>query len=627
MSVLYHLAKHWKIRWGFTDAIWRLELTIILAVVLMLGSLFILLYTSVAGFMGDIPPGFAVVALLYCIGILLGVWITKLQRRLLPFAMSAIAPLMVLVIPAFAFSNCSMIEDGQPYAYIFLLLLMTWVQVLINETWLRAAVVIYTFVVSMLMLLLEKTKDNRMCADIIDLSSPIAYLLFGVCYTMLICLVSWVAQRMWRIEGTPPSHESVYTPTRVVLDDKTKLLDAIDLLRGRGIDDEVDELERLAQNATKLAGVTVMPGVPYADSPVAKRHSARSIMSHSGNAECDLYSVIESECQPLSTREQQCGRESYGLYSFCTSTGDLLGKSYESMAKSNGHMVTASSLPPETPTAWEPSPEDYIGMLPDGFGQEYNPKNESYLVVKHFETLLSEPELVQHLGKGGVLFCMACKLRKDLTESEVRLIECFVNMSSFEDEVKEAGTIPVDMRAESAVDFTFWRNTAAYYLPGIKKEDVNAAVISSYAYQKACQPSGTYVWNDVQGENTFRITKSIIPLVFKVTIQFKCSDVPEEFLPQFSGHMSGLQVHKAVLMERTRRKKGGLDVCKKCKSLLLYHFLPDGGAIVVNPVALVNTSIPSILVSIIDRVGSLGGKEVATCAKLARQYLKKEQGV
>eukprot|EP01059_Diplonema_ambulator_P007763 TRINITY_DN1724_c0_g1_i4.p1 TRINITY_DN1724_c0_g1~~TRINITY_DN1724_c0_g1_i4.p1 ORF type:complete len:632 (+),score=161.99 TRINITY_DN1724_c0_g1_i4:605-2500(+) len=631
MGVLYHLAKHWKIRWGFTDAIWRVEYTILLAAALIILSLIVFMYTIVEGILRELSMAFPIVTLLYTIGILIGLWTSKSQHRILPFALASLAPLMVMVIPGFILNDCKLIQNKQPYPYLVLLLLTANMQVLVSETWVRMSASCYSAVLLLFMILFENKHDSRLCDSYINLYDEVAYFLFGLSYVLLLVLITWITNRLWRLEGIPLVHEYPVTPR---LDDRTKLLEAIELLRGRGIDEEVDNLEQLALSATRLSSVPVMPYIPLTDTGMGKRASARSVASHHRSTpapDCDLYSVIESECLPLSTHDHYQPRESYGMFSLCTPTGDMMAKSCESLGKSHGYVPMASSF--ETALEPEDGRCSPLGMsmaglpLPSTFGSDYDSGNSSYLVVKHFETMLADPELIQHLSRGGVLFCIACKLRRDLIESEVRLIECFVNMTSFEDEVTEAGTIKVDMRGEMDLDYTFWRNTAVYFLPNIRPEDVNATVVSSYEYQKACQPSGTHVWPDVQAEDTFRITKTIIPLVFKITIQFKCSDVPEEFLPALSCHMSGLRVHKAILMERTRRSKGGLDVCKKCKSLLLYHFLPNGGAIVCNPVALVNSSIPSVLVSIIDKVGSMGGKEVAICAKLARQYLNKNDAV
>ena len=82
-----------------------------------------------------------------------------------------------------------------------------------------------------------------------------------------------------------------------------------------------------------------------------------------------------------------------------------------------------------------------------------------------------------------------------------------------------------------------------------------------------------FVWGkDYQAEDqhTFRFTKNVIPYVYDLTIQFRIHELPKEILPSLS-EIDNLQIHKALLMERTKRDRTRVDSIWEVKSLFTLH--------------------------------------------------------
>jgi len=256
-------------------------------------------------------------------------------------------------------------------------------------------------------------------------------------------------------------------------------------------------------------------------------------------------------------------------------------------------------------------------------------KSEPKVVEKY--NMTSDDKNVDLLAKGGSLYFFACVHGKKLKQEYADTIALMVNRSMFADEAKENYSPPVDMKDPAFRNkHTFMLNKACYILPEITSKDFSPELLSSYWYQENCQTTATSVWKDGQKDwkrdhNTFRITKHIIPLFFNLTIQFKCSDMKPDALAALSPIMDGLQVHRGILMERTKRDGKKQDATKKAKSVILMHDF-KGGVLIVNSVVGVQSSVPSWLAGVVDTFGGKGAAEVAeTCdntRKFFREYLK-----
>eukprot|EP01059_Diplonema_ambulator_P032956 TRINITY_DN6693_c0_g1_i2.p1 TRINITY_DN6693_c0_g1~~TRINITY_DN6693_c0_g1_i2.p1 ORF type:complete len:373 (+),score=38.76 TRINITY_DN6693_c0_g1_i2:54-1172(+) len=231
------------------------------------------------------------------------------------------------------------------------------------------------------------------------------------------------------------------------------------------------------------------------------------------------------------------------------------------------------------------------------------------------------------LEEGYALFGFSCKVGSQLSPEEKRIFSLGINLTDFNDETTENAVQHIDMNnleASQASDATFFLTRALYLLPRIELDTISLDSFITPEYHRACQVSTTKVWDDCveRGDpTTFRITKTLIPWVFKMTVQFRCSLIPEDQLSKLNPLLNGLQVHKAILMERTKRDKTSIDMTKKCKSILLFHELPENrGLLCANPSFIVNSSIPKFLAVIMDKVGSMGAAEVAETATKSRLW-------
>eukprot|EP00756_Hemistasia_phaeocysticola_P055785 Hpha_TRINITY_DN31768_c0_g1::TRINITY_DN31768_c0_g1_i1::g.116368::m.116368 len=277
------------------------------------------------------------------------------------------------------------------------------------------------------------------------------------------------------------------------------------------------------------------------------------------------------------------------------------------------------------PKSFRPTP---AGIVPLAFEKKSKPK-----VINRFDFSTEQKE-VDLFRTGASLYFFKCVTGKVLKEQEVAYIRSFINLSQFANEGTDNFSPPVNMNDVAWRNkHIFMLNKASYILPGVRPEDVTPELLSSYWYQYNCQSEATTVWKDGEKNwtregTTFRITKHIVKwLGFNITVQFRVSDVPREHLSRMSFLIDGLEVHRALLLERTKRDGRKVDSTKKVKSIYLMHDLGEGrGILVSNVTAAVQGSIPSFIAAMVDTFGSSGAAEVAeTCdntRKFFREYLK-----
>ena len=173
---------------------------------------------------------------------------------------------------------------------------------------------------------------------------------------------------------------------------------------------------------------------------------------------------------------------------------------------------------------------------------------------------------------------------------------------------------------------TWFLTRSTHVLPRIHCHDLTIDEFIDTRYHKSCQPTNTKIWDDCKEKGdlaTFRITKPIIPWVFKMTVQFHCTVLSAEDRQELSPLIGDLRVDHAIFMERTKRDMTQQDMTRKCKSLILYHKLSgkDSGCLITTTSFIVNRSLPKILVPLIDRLGSMGSDEVTTIASRTRRFL------
>lgn len=246
----------------------------------------------------------------------------------------------------------------------------------------------------------------------------------------------------------------------------------------------------------------------------------------------------------------------------------------------------------------------------------------SAMVADHQDRFLT-PEAIRYMDDGGVVFLLRSALGAALTHVDKQYIAALANLTHFADEVAENNVPVVDiMDPAFAASITAVMVKTQYVAKGWRAEDFTPQFIASFEYQSACQPGRpTHVPDMPLGQ--MRFTKTIIPIVYKVTIQFDVSEVTDAAALKQLSATFGVRVDKAILMERTKRRIEVVDATLKCKSVLLYHNLADGsGVLIISATAILNTQIPAIAAKVLTGSSGMAAKEAAETAKLTRTYLQ-----
>jgi len=233
---------------------------------------------------------------------------------------------------------------------------------------------------------------------------------------------------------------------------------------------------------------------------------------------------------------------------------------------------------------------------------------------------LATADNVTSLNLGHTLCAFECCVGANLSETLKTLIDGHINITSFPNEEKEGGGAPVDVRdKEQASKYTFIVTKVAYLLPGINLEDITPELFGRVQYHEACQPGQPLVWKDCTDPTTFRITKTVIPIVFKITIQMKAHTVSAANKTRLE-QVEGRPLDMVICLERTKRNTAIADMTYKTKSFMAYNKV-KGGLLVTHTTIVLNTIIPSYGTWILNNLSSFGSKESAQTAELTRQHL------
>ncbi|KAJ9442409.1 aspartate aminotransferase [Diplonema papillatum] len=230
-------------------------------------------------------------------------------------------------------------------------------------------------------------------------------------------------------------------------------------------------------------------------------------------------------------------------------------------------------------------------------------------------------ENMRHLKEGGSLYNFICASGPALPPEVVAMIKTFITRTNFEGHPH--GSI-INMDDEEQLNaHVFIFNKAQYVLPfPTDISDYTTKFISSVEYQKNCQPQNPKIWTDVKAPNTFRFTKTVIPYVYKVTLQMCVTELPPDVYELFRTALcDGVEVHKVFLIERTKRDTSYVDSTKCVKSLLLFHKPKDGGVLITSITAIANTALPLVIAKIIDNFAQSGALEVSETAENTRKFL------
>ena len=249
-----------------------------------------------------------------------------------------------------------------------------------------------------------------------------------------------------------------------------------------------------------------------------------------------------------------------------------------------------------------PAAEKPCDVLPPSLGANL-PTSSDPLVCASFHGMFGDAGTVEKLGKGGALYFFTFLKGTSLTKELLTATKAVINLSGFADETRDNCVPHIDPLCPKAMaEYVFMLNKAVYMLPSsVPLDAVTKDLMVLKDYQKRCQPGGVKVY-DVTEKDTFRFCKTIIWPVYKLTMQFKVTELPPALYAELAPLQDNLPVHKALLLERTKRNKNSSDIIQKAKSILLYHRLEGGAIVVTNITAGAATSVPAIIASIVDKV-------------------------
>jgi hypothetical protein len=235
---------------------------------------------------------------------------------------------------------------------------------------------------------------------------------------------------------------------------------------------------------------------------------------------------------------------------------------------------------------------------------------------------------VRLLRYGDAQFKFTCKVADQLETEELEQLSAVVNVSSFVDEEAENhGTPKVDTSDPGQLAlYTAILTKSSYVLPCVRAGAFNSALVGSLRYQKACQ-TGSPTFTEEKCDDAkrmFTFVRTLVPMVYWMTIQLKCSEVTDAASLKGLQTVEGIAPTKALLLERVRDPDDPSqnDSTVKVKSLLLFFDLPNGNVFASNLTVVLNTSIPGVIAGIIGTFSKSGIAEaVQTCVQ-TRAFLR-----
>lgn len=232
-------------------------------------------------------------------------------------------------------------------------------------------------------------------------------------------------------------------------------------------------------------------------------------------------------------------------------------------------------------------------------------------------------DTIEELNAGKTLFAFACRVGASLSPADKHLVATIVNLSAFDNEEEENNVPIIDPAdAKQQKGYTVIITKTAYLVPRVHADVFTTELMTRPSYHVACQPGSPAIEKrSRECPDTVRMTKTIIPVVFKITLQLKTSLLSEDDCINV-GLIDGFKADRGILMERTKRNKNTVDATRKVKSVLLINEVP-GGVLLRNTVIVYNTAIPSYAASVINNLGTFGAAEAYQTAQMTRYAVPK----
>jgi len=241
---------------------------------------------------------------------------------------------------------------------------------------------------------------------------------------------------------------------------------------------------------------------------------------------------------------------------------------------------------------------------------------------------LEDPSHQKALAAGKSLSSFVSFAGNDATEEHKFILERIMNLSGYEDEVKENNVPRLHIRdRDDSYQYTICIQKSMWVLPNKKIEEITPERFASFDYMNRCQPVSCRVWEpgtdyEPEDEYTFRFTKSVIPYIYDLTIQFRVTEIDLDTLNILSD-IDNLTIHKALLLERTKRDRTRVDSTRKVKSILMFHQLEEG-ILVSHITGVMNTVIPVLIANYLEAFHETVATEVAETAQGTRKYWLEE---
>jgi len=241
---------------------------------------------------------------------------------------------------------------------------------------------------------------------------------------------------------------------------------------------------------------------------------------------------------------------------------------------------------------------------------------------------LEDPSHQKALAAGKSLSSFVSFAGNEATEEHKFILERIMNLSGYKDEVKENNVPRLHIRdRDDSYQYTICIQKSMWVLPNKNIEEITPERFASFDYMNRCQPVSCRVWEpgtDYTPEDayTFRFTKSVIPYIYDLTIQFRVTEIDLDTLSILSD-IDNLTIHKALLLERTKRDRTRVDSTRKVKSLLMFHQLEEG-ILVSHVTGVMNTVIPVLIANYLEAFHETVATEVAETAQGTRKYWLEE---
>jgi len=241
---------------------------------------------------------------------------------------------------------------------------------------------------------------------------------------------------------------------------------------------------------------------------------------------------------------------------------------------------------------------------------------------------LTDPSHLEVLQTGKSLSSFDSFAGHDANDRQKFVLDRIMNLSYYADEEKDNNVPRIDVNdPEDSYNYTMCIQRSMWLLPDVNIDDITPEVLATYDYMKRCQPESCNVWKpgkdfEAEDDHTFRFTKNVIPYVYDLTIQFRIHELSQETLAKLS-EIDNLEIHKALLMERTKRDRTRIDSTRKVKSVFMIHKV-DNGLLISHITGVANTSIPTIVAGLLSNFYEMVATEVAETAHLTRKYWKEK---